>query len=449
MVKEEQETDIDRAAGAGRDRRGSKAPSSTGRDRDPYKFFISGMRSTYTRHHYEKWLRLFFESIDPPLGGKTLQEQCTSFVQKARKDRKWPEECVLDYLGRLKDRVYKKEMSAATARSYIFAPKLFCDINKINRIEWKWLIGGLPRSSRSADDRAPTLEEVRKIMEYPDRRLPSILTTMVSSGIRIGAWDFLKWGHVEPIFRPNEDGNNKLVAAKIRVYVGESDRYTTFITPEAYHSLEKWMDFRKQCGENVTKDSWVMRTLWNTLAPHLGDRTDVHNPQKLDRDGVRILVSRAQWAQGVKTKLAPGIRRHEFKEDHGFRKFFRTRAEHAGMRPSIAKMLMGHSLGLDDSYFKPTENEMLEDYLKVVPSLTIGDTITEERAQVIAKAAAIKATEVAERKLEVERERHYREFEELKKEQEKLKKMFLSLKKSGQVKTHPIEDEEVAKSSPK
>lgn len=351
--------------------------------------------------------------------------------------------------------MHKKELAASTARAYILAPKLFCDVNKVDRIEWKWLIGGLPRGSRSADDRAPTMDEVRKIMEYPDRRLPSIVQTMASSGIRIGAWEYLKWGHIEPIFRSSEVeeaggggsmmggyGNKRLVAAKLRVYVGEPEKYTTFITPEAYHSLEKWMDFRKSCGENITKESWVMRTLWNTVIARGGDGTDVHNPQKLDRDGVRMLVVRAQWAQGVKAKLAPGQRRHEFKEGHGFRKFFRTRAEQAGMRTIVAKMLMGHSLGIDDSYFKPTENEMLENYLKVVPTLTIGDTITEERAEVIAKAAAIKATAVAEHKLEAERQAYYKEFDRLSKEQEKLRKMFDAFIKTGQIRPHPVDEEE-------
>ena len=81
---------------------------------------------------------------------------------------------------------------------------------------------------------------------------------MASSGIRVGAWDHLKWAHVSPIIR---DG--KLLAARISVYAGEDDEYFTFLTPEAYLSLESWMKYRSRCGENVTKDSWLMRDLWN------------------------------------------------------------------------------------------------------------------------------------------------------------------------------------------
>ena len=54
-----------------------------------------------------------------------------------------------------------------------------------------------------------------------------------------------------------------MLAAKINVYGGEDDEYITFITPEAYLSLESWMKYRGASGEHVTKDSWVMRDLWN------------------------------------------------------------------------------------------------------------------------------------------------------------------------------------------
>ena len=62
---------------------------------------------------------------------------------------------------------------------------------------------------------------------------------MASSGIRLGAWDYLRWGNIKPIER---DG--KVVAAKIIVYAGDEEEYFTFITSEAYSELEKWMTYR-------------------------------------------------------------------------------------------------------------------------------------------------------------------------------------------------------------
>ena len=58
---------------------------------------------------------------------------------------------------------------------------------------------------------------------------------MASSGIRLGAWDFLRWKHITPINNAKGD----IVAAKIIVYGGDSEEYFSFITPEAYHALKE------------------------------------------------------------------------------------------------------------------------------------------------------------------------------------------------------------------
>jgi hypothetical protein len=244
---------------------------------------------------------------------------------------------------------------------------MFCEVTDII-IQWKKITRGIPRGKRYADDRAPTIEEIHKIIKYPDRRMKPIVYTMASSGIRVGAWDHLKWSHISPIIR-----DSKLLAAKINVYAGEDDEYITFITPEAYLSLESWMKYRSTCGEHVTKDSWVMRDLWNAAKlPKKEEKGKINEPIKLQSVGIRRLVERALWAQGIRTELEPGRRRHEFQTDHGFRKWYKTQCEIAGMKPINIEKLMGHSVGISDSYYRATARELLDDYLKAVPILTIG-----------------------------------------------------------------------------
>jgi hypothetical protein len=101
--------------------------------------------------------------------------------------------------------------------------------------------------------RAPTLEEIKKLCEYPDRRIKAIVYTMISSGIRVGAWDYLIWGNIRPI---QEDG--KIVAARMVVYDGEDDSYISYITPSAYRELAEWVNYRKESGEVITDESWVI-----------------------------------------------------------------------------------------------------------------------------------------------------------------------------------------------
>jgi hypothetical protein len=46
--------------------------------------------------------------------------------------------------------------------------------------------------------------KIRKLVEYPDRRIKAIVYTMASSGIRVGAWDYLQWGHIRPFEKGGE-----------------------------------------------------------------------------------------------------------------------------------------------------------------------------------------------------------------------------------------------------
>ena len=41
------------------------------------------------------------------------------------------------------------------------------------------------------------------------------------------------------------------------------------------------------------------------------------------------------------------------------------------MRPIKVEITIGHDIGISGSYYKPTEREVLEDYLKAAPLLTI------------------------------------------------------------------------------
>ena len=58
---------------------------------------------------------------------------------------------------------------------------------------------------------------------------------------------------------------------------------------------------------------------------------------------------------------------------HGFRKAFKTICENAGMKSINIELLLGHNIGVSKSYYKPTEKEVLHDYLNAVDLLTISD----------------------------------------------------------------------------
>jgi hypothetical protein len=114
-----------------------------------------------------------------------------------------------------------------------------------------------------------------------------------------------------------------------------------------------------------------MRDLWQTTNIDCGAKWGLAtHPKALKSSGIKSLIERALWEQGIRQSLLAGSRRHEWKAAHGFRKFYKTRTEQV-MRPINVEITMGHNIGISASYYKPTEKEVLEDYLKAVDLLTI------------------------------------------------------------------------------
>ena len=47
-----------------------------------------------------------------------------------------------------------------------------------------------------------------------------------------------------------------------------------------------------------------------------------------------------------------------FQVNHDFRKWFKARCEIAGMKSINIEILMGHSIGISDPYYRITEDEL-------------------------------------------------------------------------------------------
>src|SRR5918995_254517 len=158
---------------------------------NPYSLFIYEVRSQVTRDYYLRRLRIFFNHINLlPVG--TMEQRCNLLAANGLKDPNWAFSCIVKFLQFQRERVEKEEITGATLRNFVKAIKLFCEMSDIP-ISWNKINRGLPKTRRFADDRAPTTEEIQKISEYPDRRVKGIVYTMASSGIRLGAWDYVCW----------------------------------------------------------------------------------------------------------------------------------------------------------------------------------------------------------------------------------------------------------------
>ncbi len=336
----------------------------------PIDNFIYALKAPETKRKYPQRLKFFFDSIFP---GLDMDAQSRVFVENAKGNDQFVYSGFINFIVAQNRRVDKKEITAGTVRNYYKAAKLFCEMNDVI-VNWKKIAKGLLREKQYGEDRAPNINEIIQIMNYPDRRIKPIILVMCTSGIRGGAWNFLKWKHILPIER-----EGKIVAAKIVVYAGEPESYYSFITPEAYFSLKEWMSFRSSHGELITGESWIMRDLWQstrTSVKYGRGAGVVAYPKQLKSSGIKSLMERALKAQGVAKILKEGTNhntRRQWKVMHGYRKWFNGVLVNGNVNHTKKERLMGHDTGLENNYFKPSEEELLDSYLSVVNSLTLNE----------------------------------------------------------------------------
>lgn len=243
-------------------------------------------------------------------------------------------------------------------------------------VDWDKISKVLPDRPRQGADRAPKLEEIKKLLENCDSRPRAAILIMLSSGVRVGAFHFPKSGGGHGFMRfkdiDERKENGQVIAARLTVYPGEREQYTTFVTPEAWAALEAYRDDRRKHGEVVGPDSPVLRDKYVRIRDR-GYVGAANKPKPLERDAIKSMISDLEKAAKVRPKRSG--RSYEWKEVHGFRKWFKNRIQNpeTGIGYAMSEIFMGHisSLANKGSYDKFAEEELFAAYKKAVPLLTI------------------------------------------------------------------------------
>jgi|Tabmets5t2r1_1033131.scaffolds.fasta_scaffold03167_2 hypothetical protein len=145
------------------------------------------------------------------------------------------------------------------------------------QLNWKKIRRVLPRARRYALDRVPTIDELREILDAADLRGKALLTLIfTSSGIREGAIPYLQvsdYSHVK------KEGH--LVAGRLQVYSGDPECYVTFIKPEACIAIDKYFNFRRQHGEEISLTSPLFREKFDPVSS-LHEEVDKNNNSSIN-----------------------------------------------------------------------------------------------------------------------------------------------------------------------
>jgi integrase len=269
---------------------------------------------------------------------------------------------IIDYNLDMKD---KRKFSYATRSLRLNAVMKFCEMNDIT-INWKKCYSFLGEFTRLAKDRAYTKDEIRKILDKYDERKRVIILLLVSTGMRIGALPDLRLKHLKKI-PINDEGQSSIY--QLIVYENTKSEYTTFTTTECAKAIDSYLAYRKQSGEDLTPDAPLIREQF--------DKDSASEPRPRTRANFVFLIYQVLQAAGIRTPKStpdkPKGNRKEVMANHGFRKYWNTSIIAAGAKQVVKEMLIGHNTGLERSYYKPTDAELLTEYLKAIDYLTISE----------------------------------------------------------------------------
>ena len=90
----------------------------------PYYAFTLAIRSPITRQKYLQRLAYFIAFLG--INDGNIEQRCNKLGQKSKADSKWLTHNVIKYLQIHRERMEKREISAATLRNYLKPIKLFC-----------------------------------------------------------------------------------------------------------------------------------------------------------------------------------------------------------------------------------------------------------------------------------------------------------------------------------
>lgn len=302
-----------------------------------FEEFLKTRRSPDTATNYRRCINAITKDPD-------------SFLETAETSPSSAEKLLIEYFT-------TNHVSGAYQQMKLSALKSFLTFNDVE-LKWKKIASVLPVARKVAVDRAPSREEIAKMLQFCDLRTRMVVLCMAQAGFRLGAWKWLSVGDVTFL-------NGEI--SKIRIYRGEPEEYFTFAGPEATAAVREYLDVRKRAGEELGPASPLARDKWDFT--DFRKKVDVRIVNRMKQNGLAMSIWRAWVRSGLRTRDSKW-KPKEFKMAHGFRKFFKTNAPACKEHGNVdVEVLMGHYL----SYYKPTEEHLLQYYRTAVPYLAIDE----------------------------------------------------------------------------
>jgi len=228
-----------------------------------------------------------------------------------------------EYLGCLQ----ADGLSPGTLVNYSKSIKTFYRVNKV-RVDLPYAL----RNRRVFKDRAPTAEEIQRLMDVADLRQKVMISALALGAFRESTLCRLKYRHVKNDLEKNITPVHVHVEAEITK--GKYCDFDTFLGPEAVEYLKLYLEARRRGTEKIPPETI------NDDSPLIRDeRSKIPKPITPTQVGkiVRTLYFRT-GLQGEKRGRRFAVR------VHSLRKFFKSQLTALGVQTDYVEYMMGHTI---------------------------------------------------------------------------------------------------------
>jgi hypothetical protein len=284
---------------------------------------------------------------------------------------------IIDYIMALRNGV----VSYATIQFLVAPIFTFYQLNDVvlNRKKVSRYMGEYKRVVR---DGVYSTEQIARMLANSDYRMSLIIQILNSTGCRIGSLPGLVLGNLTKL---QDYGLYKIV-----FYECTNNEYYSFLTSEGSACAESWLFYRQRSGEkisfNATTQKWEpYDTPLFRIQFDVNDLLQVRNPRPMTNRAIREALETHLIRAGIRdvehpteTAMFPNSTKRIRKAvslSKGFRKRAISLFIEAGLNHEIRELIVDHATQLDQHYFRPTEDQVLQEFLKAEPYLTIDPSL--------------------------------------------------------------------------
>jgi integrase len=354
-----------------------------------YDTFIDGIVSPQTKVGYKNALIRYMKHLKMTEVDNLLLNQDPRFIESQ----------IIKYIKALKE-----EGVAYSTMKFLIAPIFtFYQLNNVllnRRIVSRYL----GEFKRVVKDKPYSTEQIQTALTNADPRMRMMILILCSTGCRIGSLTDLNLGNLTKI--------PEVGLYRITFYEGTNNEYYTFCTREcATTGIDAYLEFRRRCGERLEFDEDTQQwkpedtPLFRTRFDY-SDSLQAKYPQRMNTYSIRTALTTHMTKCGIRHyehSIAPkplNRIRKSIPLSNGFRKRVISIFIKAQLSHEIRELIVDHDTHLDQNYYRPSEEQVLHEYMKAEEFLTIDPTLRLANENKILRIEASKVdgvlTELAE-----------------------------------------------------